>query len=517
MHAPTLPADAPGSARPRPAIGLRGVALMGFGGALALTWGAWRVGALGDRRSRLRWLDGAPIVGSLPLPSRPLAYLLWGLGIALLSAAWVLLRRRTVAPGHGLTCGVVATMAGLWMLPLLLAPPMGSRDVYSYVAHGELEAQGLDPGEVAPFDLGLTSPVLQGVDPVWRNVVSAYGPVNSGLSEAAVRLARHDLERSVILWRLVAVGGVALMALGVVALARSGGRDPVDALVLAVAGPLTVVQLIGGPHNEALMAGLLACGLALGRTRSTGRAGASGLTLSWVGGVALCGLGAAVKAPALLGSVYLGWNQPGPDARWPARVARTVVAGVISLVVLALSSVVAGVGWGWLGGLSAGSNVTSLLSASTTLGLVAAWVLQQSTSLGTVVTGVRDVFLAASAVIAGVLLWRTPKLGLAGLAGALLVLAVMGPAVHPWYLTWCLPPAAVVLAGRRADWAMVVAVVAAASTRPMGGGLVRNLGYFPLPMLLVLVAGAVAAWWFSRGSDRRRTAAPPSAPTPASW
>ena len=123
-----------------------------------------------------------------------MAYVLWALGVALLSGAWVLLRRRTVAPGHGLTVGTVGAIAALWMLPLLLVPPIGSRDVYSYVAHGELAAQGLDPGEVAPVGLGLTSPVLQSVDPVWRNVVSAYGPVNTGVAEAAVRVADHDVE-----------------------------------------------------------------------------------------------------------------------------------------------------------------------------------------------------------------------------------------------------------------------------------------------------------------------------------
>ena len=123
---------------------------------------------------------------------------------------------------------------------------------------------------------------------------------------------------------------------------------------------------------------------------------------------------------------------------------------------LELLSLVTGAGWGWLGGLSAGSNVTSLLSLSTTVGLVLAWTLQQPVQLGSVTTAVRDVFLAASVAIAGVLMWRTPRLGLAGLAGALAALAVLGPSVHPWYLTWALPPAAVVLAGRRAVWPLVV-------------------------------------------------------------
>jgi alpha-1,6-mannosyltransferase len=513
MHAPTLPADAPRSARPTGEIGLRGVVVVGVVGAVALAWGTWQVGALADRRFRLRWLDDAPLVGAIPLPSRFVGYVLWIAGVALLSAAWVLLRRRTATAGHGLTLGTVAAIAGLWMLPLLLAPPIGSRDVYSYVAHGELAAQGADPGEVAPVALGLTSPVLQAVDPVWRNVVSAYGPLNTGVAEAAVRVADHDVERSVILWRLVAIGGVALLGVGVVALARGSGKDPVDALALAVAGPLTIVQLVGGPHNEALMIGLMAVGVAVGTTRS-GRG-------AWIAGAALCGLGAAVKAPALLGAAYVGWVGPldaqQRDERWPSRFVRTAVAGAISLAVIAATSVVAGVGWGWLGGLSAGSNVTSLLSVSTTLGLIVAWVLQQPLRLGPVVTGVRDLFLGASLAVAGVVLWRSPKLGLAALAVALLAVGVLGPAVHPWYLAWCLPAAAVVLAGRPARWAMAIAIVAAASTRPMGGGIVRNLGYFPVPMILVLAALGAGGWWLTRGSGRRRTEAPPSDPTPASW
>src|SRR5262245_48729463 len=152
---------------------LRTVAVLGLVGAVALAWGAWRVGALTDRRARLVWLRDAPVLGSLPLPSRPLGYVLWAVGLAALSVAWVLLRRVTVSPGHGVRLGTVALIAGLWMLPLLFAPAMGSRDVYSYVAHGELAAQGLDPGRAEPADLGLTSPMYQAVDPIWRRVVSA--------------------------------------------------------------------------------------------------------------------------------------------------------------------------------------------------------------------------------------------------------------------------------------------------------------------------------------------------------
>src|SRR3954447_26450726 len=91
MHAPTLPADAPRSARPAAGTGLRGVALLGLVGALVLAWGVWQVGGVVDRRFRVRWLHATPVLGSLPLAPRGVAYGLWAAGVALLSGAWVLL------------------------------------------------------------------------------------------------------------------------------------------------------------------------------------------------------------------------------------------------------------------------------------------------------------------------------------------------------------------------------------------------------------------------------------------
>jgi alpha-1,6-mannosyltransferase len=38
----------------------------------------------------------------------------------------------------------------LWVLPLLIAPPMYSRDVYSYLAQSEIAINGLDPYKVGP-------------------------------------------------------------------------------------------------------------------------------------------------------------------------------------------------------------------------------------------------------------------------------------------------------------------------------------------------------------------------------
>jgi alpha-1,6-mannosyltransferase len=289
------------------------------------------------------------------------------------------------------------------------------------------------------------------------------------------------------------------------------GRDPTDALVLAVAGPLTLVQLIGGVHNEAVMIGLLAAGLAvgLGGRPPTSRGRGDGRL---VAGVILCALGAAVKVPAFAGVVVLGWRGDGASAPLVRRLIRTALASAIGVVTIELVSLVTGAGWGWLHGVNAGSNVTTLLSVSTTIGLVLNWLAGQPRhSLHGPVAAVRALVLAAGAAAAVVLLWRVPRrplaAALAALGIALTVVALAGASVQPWYLAWGLPALAVALAGRPARAWLIGAVVAAASTQPKGGGLVRNLGSFHGPALVGLVLLAAGAVVYAR----RRLRPPPLA------
>ena len=46
-------------------------------------------------------------------------------------------------------------------------------------------------------------------------------------------------------------------------LARSYGRDPSVAFILAVLNPLVLLHLVAGAHNDALMLGFLLAGLSL--------------------------------------------------------------------------------------------------------------------------------------------------------------------------------------------------------------------------------------------------------------
>ena len=66
----------------------------------------------------------------------------------------------------------------LWVLPLLLAPPMYSRDVYSYLAQSEIALLGLDPYRVGPATgLGLDHVFTLSVPNMWRETPAPYGPL----------------------------------------------------------------------------------------------------------------------------------------------------------------------------------------------------------------------------------------------------------------------------------------------------------------------------------------------------
>ncbi|OYL20295.1 polyprenol phosphomannose-dependent alpha 1,6 mannosyltransferase MptB, partial [Streptococcus pneumoniae] len=66
----------------------------------------------------------------------------------------------------------------LWMLPLLIAPPMYSKDVYSYLAQSEIGSDGLDPYRVGPASgLGLGHVFTLPVPSLWREAPAPYGPL----------------------------------------------------------------------------------------------------------------------------------------------------------------------------------------------------------------------------------------------------------------------------------------------------------------------------------------------------
>jgi len=403
-------------------------------------------------------------------------------GMVLMVRAWLRLHRVTrLHPGIPVSRFVPVLCA--WMAPLLVVAPLFSHDLYSYVGQGEEMTRHINPYQYGPGVLGIGgNPFASGVDSIWNNVTSPYGPVFLWLAGAVLTVVNHDYLAALVGFRFLAVVGVVLMAVFIPRLARSYGRDGAKAFVLVALNPLVLLHLVAGGHNDALMMGLLVAGLALARERHP------------VLGIVLCSLGALVKVPALVGVVYIGWDWLG-DVPVRRRLRPVVTAGVISLAVMTAVSLTVGLGWGWLRGLTNPNTVRSWMDPATAVGLAAGKLISgvglgdHSHLLLTIARG--GALLLAAAI--GVKLLLGAKGGVSSLrAIALTMLAVvlLGPVVQPWYLLWGLVLLAPIAERRLQGIVVVFSIVSSFLGLPGGRVLLHEI-LISNPFLIALFAAVL--------------------------
>ena len=374
------------------------------------------------------WLLGPLRFAGLSGANGPLAGPLFYAGLWLALALYV----AVLACVRDLPARVwIGAIVGLHVL-FLLAPPLLSQDVFSYIAYARLGAHhGLNPYTHSPM-------AIVG-DPVFRyagshGAKSVYGPVFTLLTYPL-----SPLGVPAALWILKAVTCAA--ALGIVGLvwraARLLGRDPLPAVLFVGLNPLVLVHDVGGAHNETpvvlvTMAGIV---LFLGARRTAGAAVATAA--------------AGIKASAAIVVPYL------VVASRP-RVRAALLAAVGAAVAVALLALI---GFG-------GHALDALGILSSNQGRSSRWSFPYKTAqlLGAILPGgrldyrdpVRAAYGAGLAVVAAWTLLRTWRgadpLRMAG--WATLAVLVASAWLVPWYVLWLLPLAA--LAGdRRLTWLTV--------------------------------------------------------------
>ena len=375
------------------------------------------------------------------------------LGLILVLGAWLvlgLLLRRGAAlkPLFRITC--------IWAAPLLIGPPIFSRDLYSYAADGLMVQRHISPYSFGPASLG-ASKFLAPVSHAWLTTPSPYGPLFLRLANIAVRLSGNNVITTIMILRLFEVAGVVLIAASLPALAKAAGKDPARAVWLGVCNPLVLFHFIGGGHNDALMIGLIVAGLAVATVGSRPLLG-----------VVLCMLAATMKAPAVIpaGFIILDAVRRAPAERRIPLFAK--LAGFGSATFLALSWI-CGLGWGWVGALGIPGTNRTLLTPTTFLAHWISVVVGHETE---VLNLVRTAGALTTVVGVAYLLWRAPKIGTVRACGFALALVVaLGPIVLPWYVLWGLIVLAAV--GRRIErgFAIFASVVLSVVVQPSGSSM----------------------------------------------
>ena len=386
------------------------------------------------------WLLGPFRFAGLPLAdgslSGPLFYA--GLWAALLLYGVVLLRARDVP--RRLAIGAIAGLHALF----LLAPPLLSQDVFSYVAYARLGVEhDLGPYTHTPFDIPF--------DPVFgfagsKGAESVYGPVFTLLTYPLAPLGVPAA-----FWVLKVVA--ALASLGVVALVwhtcERLGRDPVLPALFVGLNPHVLVHVVGGAHNEALVMLAAMAGVAL-FVAERERAGAAVATAA-----------ASLKASAGLVVPFLVLGaRKGSVPVFAAAAAAAVGIGLVALIGFGSDALDA------LGLLSSNQERTSRFS----------FPYKTAELLGVILPGdrldyrsaVRAAYAVAFAAVALWLMhrtWRGRSEPIAAAAWTTFAVLVASAWLVPWYALWLLPLAALV-ADRRlwiasfalSAWMLAIAV-----------------------------------------------------------
>jgi alpha-1,6-mannosyltransferase len=469
---------APTTARRASALPVRTITL-GTIGSLLILVSALGAGAI---------LAQDPLIGRGPLSwiryghGRILATLVLYTGFALVVWAWVLLGRHVLAGRVG--ARPVLAAAVCWTIPMLLSPPVFSRDAYLYIAYGTLPLHGFDPYTTGPGTLDV-DPVVDNVDSFWQATPAPYGPLFILLAKGVISVTGTNMITGVILMKLGLAVGVALIVWAMPGLVRHlGGRLPV-ALWLAVAGPMTVVHLVGGPHNDVLMVGLLAVGTVLVLDRRH------------VLGIVVVTLAVAVKATAAVALPFLVWVWAGhlESTRWRNFTRACACSVGIFVVTFAAATIASGVDLGWITALDAPTAIVNWLSIPTGAGEVLHGLV------GVFVDLPKVWFVTVMRVVGGIVMvwilvrqWWSARDGgpdaVRRAAIALFAFAVLSPATLPWYLVWGFVLAAALRWERRQLAVLVTfAVFLVLTYTPAGDDLLYDWLFMALAAGVSILAG----------------------------
>ncbi|WP_280262517.1 polyprenol phosphomannose-dependent alpha 1,6 mannosyltransferase MptB [Nocardia wallacei] len=398
------------------------------------------------------------------------------IGTVLVVMAWLLLGRFAVggfgrSPLHRLSRSQLDRTLLLWIIPLSVAPPLFSNDVYSYLAQSEIAARGLDPYDVGPATgLGLHNVLTYNVPNIWRDTPAPYGPLFLWVGRGIAELTGDNIILGVWAHRLLALAGVALIVWALPRLSRRCGVAPVSALWLGAANPLVLFHLVGGVHNDGLMLGLMLAGMefclrAISRGRpDTADHSGPGKVRRWLGittrfdrrawallifGAFVITLSSTVKFTSI---IALGFVGMALARRWGRGlrpiVGAALVLGVIAVVTTVFVAYASGLGFGWTHTLGTANAVRSWMSLPTALGIVTGFggVLL---GLGDHTTALLSITRPIAAAVAGFLtlrmlvatwIGRLHSVGALGVSLAAIVL--LFPVVQPWYLLWAIVPLA---------------------------------------------------------------------------
>lgn len=376
--------------------------------------------------------------------ARGIASVVYWVALFLLVFAWALLGRQLVVKRtHADKQASVDTRAETrrvrthilaWVAPLLLAGPLASRDVYSYLMQGAMLRDGFDPyNDGAAVNPG---PYLLEVSHDWRNTTTPYGPLHLWTGEIITSIVGDNVTAGIIAYKLLSVLGLAGIVYAIPRIAQILGGNPALALWMGAANPVMILHLIGGMHNESVMVGLVSLGLLLA------------LRKRFLLSIALIAVAVSLKATAGIALPFVVWMMLRHyTARHDPLAKRILGLGVTGAVavaetiaVIAAVTLASGSSWGWLTEITGNSKVVNPLALPTlvtdflvggVLGL--ADISLTYNQVLTLTRSAGSLLMLAGLVIAWLVFRKNQRAAVHGIVAAYSVAFVANSVTLPWY------------------------------------------------------------------------------------
>ena len=339
--------------------------------------------------------------------------------LMLLRAAWL----------GELSLGLALGLAVAFHVALVFLPLLFSRDVYSYIAHGEIvSVHHANPYVATPADYpSYLTRWLVGAK--WADTPSVYGPLFSFLAGLVTRTTRR-IDVLVDAFRLIAIGASLVTTFVIAAMTRPARPDRAAFAVAAFGlNPVILYQSAASGHNDLLVAlGIAAAAWWVLRDRT-------------VLAAAALACGALIKAtgvlPLLLLLAWVAFRRPSGErlrvltahAAAPVVIVIAAAAPFFQLKDPTLGMLELAGHEGWLAPSRFFRRVLDAVSADT-LGVVA--------RVAFAVALVIAVAWLVRAVARGAAAGFPAEELLAGWGWSLLALMILGPVLLPWYLAWSL-------------------------------------------------------------------------------
>ncbi len=391
---------------------------------------------------------GAGTVGSPEAKVVLVAVLAISASVYLVSVALCVWR-----PAGGRAVWLVLAFAVALRVPLIVAPPFLSSDVYRYVWDGRVQAAGVNPYRYLPNDPALSS--LRD-DAVWPHINRAdYAPTIYPPMAQAVFAAIGHIWPTVTGEKIVMFGFEALAAGCLLALLHSAGL-PGERVLIYAWNPLPVWAFGGNGHVDAVVCGLVALALLMRVRRWDAMAGVA------LAAATLTKFLPVIIAPVMwrqASSLFAGASPASsppsrPDLARPSPHRRRNAGGTVArpgwwrmpaaavTTAIALYACYLSVGWKVLGFLSGYGSEEGLENGS---GIWLLAGLERLLPLPHFATAIYMAVLALILVALGIryAFIRPPEgpVAVCAAAGVLMTVLMFGISPHyPWYFAWLAVP-----------------------------------------------------------------------------